>query len=99
MVIETLFVGRNNTFSLVLIRGGVPITLASITGYTLHLANGKVFNDLNRFIEKEGGIVEIVIGDLLTEEDIGTHKAYLITFDPNNSAGIRWPDFKLKVRA
>ena len=99
MVIETLFVGRNNTFSLILIRGGVPISLNAIVGYELHLANGKVFNDLSRFVEKEDGIVEIAIGDLLTEEDIGTHKTYLVTYDTVNSAGIRWPDFKLKVKA
>lgn len=28
-----------------------------------------------------------------------TDRAYLVTFDPINVAGVRWPDFKLKVRA
>lgn len=34
-----------------------------------------------------------------TEADVGSHRAYLATFDPVNAAGVRWPDFKLKVRA
>lgn len=99
MVIETLFVGRNNTFSLQLLRANVVISLMSIIGYELHLSNGRMFNDPARFIEKADGIVEIVIGDLLTDADVGAHSAYLVTFDPINHAGVRWPNFKLKVKA
>ncbi len=99
MVIETLYVGRNNTFSLQLLRDGEPILLMAITGYTLFLSNGRSFDDPNRFIEKDGGIVEVAIGDLLLPTDIGSHTAYLVTFDPVNSNGVRWPNFKLKVRA
>lgn len=99
MVIETLYVGRNNTFSLQLLRDSEPIILLSITGYELHLSNGRSFNDLNRFIEKADGIVEISIGDLLLPTDIGSHTAYLVTFDPVNTGGVRWPNFKLRVKA
>lgn len=99
MVTETLFVGRNNTFSLQLLRADEAITLLSITGYELHLSNGRVFSDLERFIEKDDGIVEIAIGDLLTDGDVGSHTAYLVTFDPVNVAGVRWPNLKIKVRA
>lgn len=99
MVVETLYVGRNNTFSLQLIRGGEAISLLAITGYALHLSNGRVFADQDRFVEKADGVVEISVGDLLTEADVGSHKAYLVTTDPVNTAGVRWPDFKLKVRA
>ena len=99
MVIETLYVGRNNTFSLQLMRGGEAISLLSILSYELHLSNGRVFSDGGRFVEKPDGVVEISVGDLLTETDVGSHRAYLVTFDPVNTAGVRWPDFKLKVRA
>lgn len=99
MVIETLFVGRNNTFSLQLRRAEEAITLLSITGYELYLSNGRMFSDLDRFIEKDNGIVEIAIGGLLTAADVGSHVAYLVTFDPINIAGVRWPNFKIKVKA
>lgn len=99
MVVETLFAGRNNTFSLQLIRGDEPITLLSVTGYALHLSNGRVFDDMDRFVEKENGVVEIAIGDLLTAADVGSHTAHLITFDLVNTHGVRWPNFKIKVKA
>ena len=99
MLVETLYVGRNNVFSLRLMRDGEPISLLAILGYSLHLSNGRVFADQERFVEKPGGVVEIAVGDLLTEADVGSHRAYLVTTDPVNTAGVRWPDFKLKVRA
>lgn len=99
MVVETLYVGRNNVFSLRLMRDGEAISLLAITGYALHLSNGRVFTDPERFVEKPDGVVEIAVGDLLTEVDVGSHRAHLVTFDPVNVAGVRWPDFKLKVRA
>lgn len=99
MVVETIFVGRNNTFSLQLLRADVAISLLAISGYELRLSNGRMFNDPDRFIEKAGGIVEIAIGDLLLPADVGSHTAYLVTFDPANTQGVRWPNFKLKVKA
>lgn len=99
MVVETLYVGRNNVFSLRLMRDGEAISLLAILGYSLHLSNGRVFDDQSRFVEKPEGVVEIAVGDLLTESDVGSHRAYLVTTDPVNTAGVRWPDFKLKVRA
>lgn len=99
MVVETLFVGRNNTFSLRLLRADEAINLLAITGYELHLSNGRMFDDLDRFTEKEGGVVEIAIGDLLTPADVGSQRAYLVTYDPVNINGVRWPDFKIKVKA
>lgn len=98
MITETLYAGQDNTFSLQLVRGEVPISLFAITGYALHLSNGRVFDDLERFVEKADGIVEIVIGDLLETSDVGSRTAYLITFDPVNTHGVRWPNFKLKVK-
>ncbi len=99
MIVETIFIGRNNTFSLQLLRAEKPINLLAIIGYSLTLSNGLVFNDLELFTEKVDGIVEISIGDLLTPTDVGSHTAYLVTFDNINVAGIRWPNFKLKVKA
>ncbi|SEQ20313.1 hypothetical protein [Giesbergeria anulus] len=99
MVIETLFAGRNNTFSLQLVRGGEPVNLLAITSYSLHLSNGRVFDDQARFTEKANGVIEVSIGDLLAQDDVGSHKAHIVTTDPINTAGVRWPDFKLKVRA
>ena len=97
MIVETLFVGRNNSFSLQLFRASEAIDLMFISRYELYLSNGRVFNDPDLFTEKLKGIVEINIGNLLTEDDLGTHVAYLVTFDPVNSDGVRWPNFKLKV--
>ncbi len=99
MITETLFVGRNNTFSLQLVRGGEPVNLLVITGYELTLSNERVFTDIGRFIEKPDGIVEIAIGHLLLAADVGSHTAYLVTFDLVNVNGVRWPNFKIKVKA
>lgn len=98
MITETLFVGRNNTFSLQLLRAEEPISLLAITGYELNLSNGRVFSDIDLFTEKADGVVEIAIGALLTSDDVGTHVTYLVTFDPVNVNGVRWPTFKLKVK-
>jgi hypothetical protein len=81
------------------VRGGEFVNLLAITGYSLNLSNGRVFTDMTIFTEKPDGIVEINVAPLLTESDIGSHKAFLLTFDPVNTSGVRWPDFKLKVKA
>lgn len=99
MIIETLFAGRNNTFSLQLVRGGEFVNLMVITGYSLVLSNGRSFTDAGIFTEKADGVVEIDIGPLLTPADVGSHVSYLVTFDPINTDGVRWPNFKLKVKA
>ncbi len=107
MITETIYAGLDNVFSLQLIRGGLPVNLLSITGYKLVLSDEDPqisFEDLNIdnqpgdiFFEKEDGIVEIFIGTLLTDDQKGRYRAYLITFDPDNPEGIRWPFFYLKV--
>ena len=28
----------------------------------------------------------------------GSYRAHLVTFDPVNTNGVRWPEFKLKVK-
>lgn len=106
-IVESIFAGRDNVFSLQLIRGGEAINLLGITGYELYLSNGRVFKSASRlsdisdveggFLEKDNGIVEINIGALLNEDDLGKHTAYLVTFDLVNSNGVQWPNFKLKV--
>ena len=98
MITETLYAGMDNTFSLQLFRGDEAINLLAITGYSLNLSNGRVFTAIDRFIEKPNGIVEIYIGHLLLAADVGSHTTYLVTFDPVNVNGVRWPNFKLKVR-
>jgi hypothetical protein len=100
-ITETIYAGRDNTFSLQLVRGGQAINLLSVTGYELTLANGRVVTSALEpaaFTEKDDGIVEINIGGLLDEADIGKHITYLVTFDLVNVDGVRWPDFYLKVK-
>jgi len=107
MITETIYAGRNNTFSLQLVRAGEPINLLSVTGYELVLSETDPnirFTDLDVassslgfFTEKDNGIVEITIGDNLTEDQKGRYKAYLVTYDPINTLGVRWPPFTLKV--
>lgn len=97
MIVETVFAGRNNTFSLQLVRGDETVNLLSITSYLLVLSNGKEFSAGSMFLEKAEGVVEISIGPELTVDDLGKHKAHLITFDPVNTDGVRWPPFTLKV--
>jgi hypothetical protein len=98
MIVETIYAGRDNTFSLQLVRGDEPVNLLGITGYALYLTDTKVFTDAALFTEKENGVLEIAIGDLLTTADRGSYNAYLVTFDPVNDDGVRWPKFKLRVR-
>lgn len=109
IITETIYAGRNNTFSLQLVRAGEPINLLSITGYQLVLPGDTVDQDivfedldvanstLGFFIEKENGVVEITVGDDLTPDQVGRYKAYLVTYDPVNTLGVRWPPFYLKV--
>lgn len=96
MLTETIYAGRDNTFSLQLVRGDVPISLLSITSYELHLSDGTVIVDPTLFTEKDNGIVEISIGEQFTTAAIYT--CYLVTFDMVNIHGVRWPSFKLKVK-
>lgn len=104
-IIETIFAGRDNVFSLQLVRGGQPVNLLSISGYELVLDvcddETLSFKDLdsstNMFKEKADGVVEISIGTQLTEDQAGRYNAYLITYDPVNTHGVRWPPFTLKV--
>ena len=98
MITETVFIGRNNSFSLQLLRGGEPINLLAIRSYELYLNTGLVFNAEGSFLPKEDGIVEISIGHLLTEEDLGKVKGYLVTTDPVNVEGVRWPNFDLWIK-
>lgn len=106
MITETIYAGRNNTFSLQLVRAGEPINLLSITGYELVLSEDPdlkftdlsvVDSGLGFFKEKSNGVLEITIGDDLTEDQKGRYKAYLVTYDPVNTLGVRWPPFTLKV--
>jgi len=100
-ITETIYAGRNNTFSLQLVRGGQAINLLSVTGYELTLSNGRVVTSAASpaaFTEKDNGIVEINIGGLLDDTDLGKHNTYLTTFDLVNTNGVRWPDFYLKVK-
>lgn len=102
-ITETIFAGRDNVFSLQLVRGGQAINLLSVTGYELVLSEDPDlrFIDLdqstNMFVEKDNGVVEINIGTELTQNDLGRYKAYLVTYDPINAHGVRWPPFTLKV--
>lgn len=104
MITETIYAGRDNTFSLQLVRGGEPINLLAITGYELVLdeESGLIFKDLNLtsgiFLEKPNGIVEISVGENISEDQTGRYQAYLITYDPINIHGVVWPKFILKVK-
>jgi hypothetical protein len=98
MIVESLFAGLDNSFSLQLMRGEDSVDLIHISNYKLEMSNGRVFTDDYLFIEKPLGILEIIIGPLLTDLDIGTHTCWLTTYDPGNTNGVRWPNFKLKVK-
>lgn len=97
-ITETIYAEKDNVFSLQLIRGGEPINMAVIGSYKLVLSNGKEFTASSAFLAKPDGVVEISVGELLTQDDLGSHKAYLITYDPANTHGVQWPTFKLKVK-
>ena len=133
MIVETIYAGRDNTFSLRLIRGGVPEQLQSVRSYDLVIEGLRTISSpdystldirgydtyeafkkasmesghgtvISPFIEKydadgkSTGVVEVVVGHLLTEEDIGSYKAHLVTYDAINTSGVKWPSFKLKVK-
>lgn len=99
MITETIFAGRSNTFSLRLTRGGVPENLMAVNKYELVIDGLRTIDNQSLFIEKDDGTVEFDIADSMTQEDVGSYRAYLITYDPVNATGVRWPTFKLKVKA
>jgi hypothetical protein len=72
--------------------------MMAITGYALHVGKFPPITTREFFVEKEDGIVEINIAPGLTKDYVGSHKAYLVTYDPVNADGVRWPDFKLRIR-
>jgi DNA-directed RNA polymerase beta' subunit len=47
---------------------------------------------------KARGLDNALKENLLTEEEIGSYKAHLVTYDAINTSGVKWPSFKLKVR-
>lgn len=98
MVIETIFQSRNNTFSLRLTRAGVAENLLAVNKYEFVIEGLRTITDQSVFVEKPDGIIEIGIGTQFTPEEVGSYKAYLVTFDPINAAGVRWPTMKLKVK-
>jgi hypothetical protein len=98
MIVETLFAGLDNTFSLQFMRGESSVNLIQLSSYKLELSNGRIFTDPDIFLEKDDGIVEVSIGPLLSEIDKGTHTCWVTTYDPVNTHGVRWPNFKLKVK-
>jgi hypothetical protein len=98
MIVETVFAGRDNTFSLQLIRGDEQLNLLGISGYSLVFSDGRVIDDQERFLAKSAGIVEISLGDLFASTERGTYVVNLITYDPVNENGVQWPSFKLKVK-
>lgn len=98
MITEIVYAGRDNTFSLRLIRGSEAVNLMAVQGYALVIDGLRTFSDRVLFAEKPDGIVEIRIGKLLSAEEAGSYRAHLVTFDPVNTQGVRWPDFKLKIK-
>lgn len=97
-IVETIYAGKDNTFSLQFLRDNVIVSTLSFTGYELHWTDGRVFSNPAYFIAKAEGIVEIAIGQAMTDLDIGKHTAYMVTIDPENTQGVRWPDFTLWVK-
>jgi hypothetical protein len=116
MIVETLFAGMDNTFSLQFMRGEFPVNLLQLSQFKLEMSNGRVFDDQSLFIKKTkrrpgnaddaadgsmvdtDGILEVIIGPLLTDEDKGSHTCWMTSYDPINTNGVRWPNFKLKVK-
>jgi hypothetical protein len=99
MVVETIFQGRDNTFSLRLTRAGVAENLSAVNKYEFVITDLRTITDQAVFVERGNGIVEINIGSQFLPAEVGSYKAYLVTFDPVNVNGVRWPDMKLKVKA
>ncbi len=98
MITETIYAGRSNTFSLRLTRGGVPENLMAVNKYELVIEGLRTIDNQSLFIEKDDGIVEVDIGDVITAEEVGNYRSHMVTYDPVNDTGIRWPTFKLKVK-
>lgn len=98
MVVETIFQGRDNTFSLRLTRAGVAENLSAVNKYEFVVGSLRTISDQAVFVEKADGVVEISIGTNFLPTEVGSYKCYLVTFDPVNTDGIRWPDMKLKVK-
>jgi hypothetical protein len=98
MLTETVYAGRSNTFSLRLTRGGVPENLMAVNKYELIIEGLRTIDNQSLFIEKDDGIVEMDVADDMTADDVGSYRAHLVTYDPVNHTGVRWPTFKLKIK-
>jgi hypothetical protein len=99
MIVETIYQGRDNTFSLRLTRGGAAENLMAVNKYEFVIEGLRTITDQSLFVEKQDGIVEISIGMTFSPTEVGSYKCHLVTFDPINKDGVRWPDMKLKVKA
>ena len=98
MIIETIFQGRDNTFSLRLTRAGVAENLMAVNRYEFVIEGLRTITDQSVFVEKPDGVIEINIGNTFSPTEVGTFKCHLVTFDPVNANGVRWPTMKLKVK-
>jgi hypothetical protein len=99
MIVETIYQGRDNTFSLRLTRAGVAENLMAVNKCEFVVGDLRTITDQSLFVKKQDGIVEINIGRTFAPTEVGSYKCYLVTFDPINQDGVRWPDMKLKVKA
>jgi hypothetical protein len=98
MIVETIYQGRDNTFSLRLTRASVAENLSAVDKYEFVIDGLRTITDQSLFVEKQDGVVELNIGTTFAPTEVGSYKCHLVTFDPINRDGVRWPDMKLKVK-
>ncbi len=104
LVLETVYLGRDNTVDLVLKADGVAQDLSPVTQMDL-IVGGKTISSssypdaFDWTTDGAGGKVYLDLADPIASEGIsaGTYVATLVVYDSEHPDGIRWDDFRLRV--
>jgi len=100
MITEIVYLGHDNTVDLLLKADGEAVDLSSVTRMTLDVDGTTIDSDESGdAFDWSGETTGKVVLALGAEElSNGRYTATLTVYDPSNTNGIVWGDFKLVVR-
>jgi hypothetical protein len=102
-ILEYVYLGRDNSIDILLKADGVAVDLSSVTQIDLIVGDVTISStnqgvDLIRWAQVgyDTGEVRLALGDSSITAS-GKQRAYLIVYDPTNTAGINWGAIDLYV--
>lgn len=104
-VIETAYLGRDNSIDLLLKADGVAVDLSSVTRMVLVVAGSTLVSSTNvdgdPILWSKSGYDTGEVRLFLKDESLSTGRntAQLVVFDPTNTDGIVWGSFVIVVNA